>query len=281
VWHKASQVNALALTLLTNFGHDFNKLMPKAIPYKPISALLPAISALPADLKGNPTLQELFGSLDFCDCEHCKSVYSPAACFVDLLQFLKNGTKTNGRSPLTVLLGRRPDLTEIELSCENTNTRMPYVDLVNEVLENAATRFALDFSQTRAKEEELCVQPEYINPGAYLRLAEAVHPWNLPFDLWWQEAQIYMTHLGFDRYAWMEKLPPIRAHVPHEVRVACDHLGLTTTEYELITGALNLPEPQLWGLKGSRIDALRDVKGLLWTRRSSSVSPTSSACAPS
>ena len=35
-----------------------------------------------------PTLELLFGSLDFSECEHCGSVLSPAAYFVDLLQFI-------------------------------------------------------------------------------------------------------------------------------------------------------------------------------------------------
>ncbi len=35
-----------------------------------------------------------------------------------------------------MLLERRPDLGEIELSCENTNVPLPYIDLINEVLED-------------------------------------------------------------------------------------------------------------------------------------------------
>ena len=35
------------------------------------------------------------------------------------------------------LFARRPDLGDIELSCENTDTVLPLIDLVNEVLENA------------------------------------------------------------------------------------------------------------------------------------------------
>ena len=35
-----------------------------------------------------------------------------------------------------VLLERRPDLGDIELSCENTTTPLPYIDLVNEILED-------------------------------------------------------------------------------------------------------------------------------------------------
>jgi len=35
-----------------------------------------------------PNLELLFGSLDYCDCEHCKSLYSPAAYFTDVLRFI-------------------------------------------------------------------------------------------------------------------------------------------------------------------------------------------------
>ena len=62
-----------------------------------------------------PTLQALFGAQDSCACTHCLSV-SPAAYFVDVLQFLKD----SGR--LGDLVARRPDLQDLELSCENTNT---------------------------------------------------------------------------------------------------------------------------------------------------------------
>jgi hypothetical protein len=35
-------------------------------------------------------LSTLFGSLDYCECDECLSVYSPASYFVELLQFLRN-----------------------------------------------------------------------------------------------------------------------------------------------------------------------------------------------
>jgi len=37
---------------------------------------------------------------------------------------------------------RRPDLVHLPLTCENTNTPLPYLDLVNEVLEQAVAPFA-------------------------------------------------------------------------------------------------------------------------------------------
>src|SRR5205807_5490976 len=38
---------------------------------------------------------------------------------------------------LGALIQRRPDLADLELSCENTNIEIPYIDLVLEILENA------------------------------------------------------------------------------------------------------------------------------------------------
>ncbi|MEK6675311.1 MAG: neuraminidase-like domain-containing protein [Planctomycetota bacterium] len=78
-----------------------------------------------------PTLRVLFGDQDACACGHCNSVLSPAAYFVDVLQFIKNA------GILDFLLKRRPDLQDLELSCDNTNTVVPAIDLALEILENA------------------------------------------------------------------------------------------------------------------------------------------------
>ena len=87
-------------------------------------------------VEGQPDWASMFGSLDLCACQHCKSIYGPAAYFVDILEFLKNRQRgPTNKTPKHVLFERRPDLGAIELSCENTNTPIPYVDLVNEILE--------------------------------------------------------------------------------------------------------------------------------------------------
>jgi hypothetical protein len=120
-----------------------------------------------ADIIPYATLEALFGSMDFCTCEHCHSVLSPAAYLVDLLQFLDRDEDVWGQwlkdwqtdhgapypfadqaawiatgmpqntkiTPLQVLLSRRPDIEYLPLTCENTNTPLPYIDLVNETLE--------------------------------------------------------------------------------------------------------------------------------------------------
>jgi hypothetical protein len=102
-------------------------------------------------LKDFPSLQELFGPLDYCECNPDRSVLSPAAYFVDLLQFLTKAADTAGgivlpdtagekpreRHGLTALLQRRPDIVDLELSPTNTESELPYIDLVLELLENA------------------------------------------------------------------------------------------------------------------------------------------------
>src|SRR5260370_2899678 len=155
---------------------------------------------------GIPNWQTLFGSLSYCACQDCRSVLSAAAYFVDLLQFLKTS------SALDVLLGRRPDLAYIKLNCENTNTPLPYVDLVNEILETfiaepaPATPRTLDKTAAHdtpanATADQLSVNPEYTNADAYNDfLNAAVYPPTLPFDRWIETARTYLEFLGTSLY---------------------------------------------------------------------------------
>jgi Tc toxin complex TcA C-terminal TcB-binding domain/Neuraminidase-like domain len=135
IYYRAANAYALALATFASFNQAVNGVTPHGVPSSaPDLATQAKIAAL-------PNLQTLFGSLDYCECTHCRSVYSPASYFVDVLRFLgergTQGTGVNaGKNVRQVLLGRRPDLGEIELSCENTETPLPYVDLVNEILED-------------------------------------------------------------------------------------------------------------------------------------------------
>lgn len=88
-----------------------------------------------ADIAGAPSWELLFGSPDYCDCEDCSSVTSPAAYLVDLLLWLGRAPQA-AAAPLDVLTRRRPDLTKILLDCANTKTEVPYIDLVCELLED-------------------------------------------------------------------------------------------------------------------------------------------------
>ena len=121
---SAKQITATNTNIYAGVYQSLNDVMPYVITGHS--------NELEEAIKKVPNWESLFGRIDLCDCEHCRSVYSPAAYFVDLLQFLN---PKSGKKPLNVLLKRRPDLAHIKLTCENTNTPLPYADLVNEILE--------------------------------------------------------------------------------------------------------------------------------------------------
>lgn len=239
VYEQASQVTAISLNLFTQNAAPFTQ-----------PGLYVTADNTAAAIANFPDFESLFGSLDLCACEHCESVYSPAAYLVDMLHFLEK-RETNDKSALEVLFQRRGDIGEIELTCENTNTMLPYVDLVCEILENYVMQSS-EVYQTEGRAEILRVQPEHLNPGAYDLLAGsgAVHPWGLPFDLWAAEARTYLAHLGVRRDKLMERFSrEDQEPLPRDVSV--EYLGLTPLEREIITGTSTGSLEDYWGIPGA------------------------------
>jgi peptidoglycan hydrolase-like protein with peptidoglycan-binding domain len=195
-----------------------------------------------------PSWSELFEKVSWCDCPDCRSVYSPAAYLVDLLNFLDKSTKNaQGQNPLDVLLTLRPDLAQLKLTCENTNTVIPYVDLVNEVLESLAV--SLDplkipsFDVAGATTKELQAAPQHINWEAYLtpglseaqpRLDRAVYPPGLPFDAPLRAARIYLEHLEAAREDLMAAFS-VSSDEKAANALAAERLGLSPNEFAVIT----------------------------------------------
>ena len=109
-----------------------------------VANLSPDIADVLAEIPG---YADLFGNQDYCDCGDCRSILSPAAYLVDLMRFVEENVTRRyftGRDahPLR-LRNRRPDLWDrLELSCGNTTTELPYLEVVNEILEDAVARDA-------------------------------------------------------------------------------------------------------------------------------------------
>lgn len=256
IYARASQVTATALTLFGQYHESANAVQFAAT----------APSAAPAG--SLPSWSEMFGSLEWCDCDHCRTVYSPAAYLVDILHFLSKCPAEQG-SALDVLLGRRPDIGSIPLSCENTNVPIPYVDLVNETLENAVSpETAVSANNTTSSAEELGASPEYVNSGAYDRLAQQIYPWNLPYDYWLDESRTYLEHLGVKREALIAAFRPFNDQAASsELTAAAELLNLSAFECGVIIGNVpNHPEPwKFWGFVAESND------GTLWTTALSAV----------
>ncbi|NNB93035.1 hypothetical protein HI113_03805 [Corallococcus exiguus] len=127
-----------------------------------------------------PSYQDLFGGLDYLECPSCRSIFSPAAYFVDLQRIIDeyitypNTHKPADNIPEGMRLeDRRPDLFDLELTCGNTDTVIPFLKVVNEVLEQK-----IDGDS---------------GGRAFEILALSAYPFNLPLHL--PLAQI-RTHLG-------------------------------------------------------------------------------------
>jgi hypothetical protein len=200
-----------------------------------------------------PNYQQLFDTADLCDCEECQSALSPAAYLVDLLHFLETSTpNTAGNTPYDVLVGtwdkqgnptlqgRRPDLAYLPLTCENTNTTLPYLDLVNEILESyvvlghADKAAAHDTGGTTAA--ELDANPQYTNDDAYRTLSQASYPFTLPFNQPIAVARTYLAQLGTSRRDILDAFKKDASDTTMRA-VNAEALGITVDEYPIITGA--------------------------------------------
>ena len=178
-YNKANEVYSGSLGIATSY--ITNRSMPN------LYAITGALEKTQTQTIAYPTLEELFGNMDYCACDECKSVLSPAAYLVELLQFIELKDIAHIKSnPLDVLFERRPDIQHIQLTCENTNMALPYIDLVNEILEyyiihgNLTDLKDHDITEFDTQ-SELLAEPQFVERSAYDILKTKVYPYNLPF----------------------------------------------------------------------------------------------------
>jgi GH18 family chitinase len=191
-----------------------------------------------------PTLEGLFGSMDFCACSECRSILSPAAYMVDLLQFL-DCAAPHIQNPQVVLLGRRPDLQYLPLTCENTNVVLPYIDLVNETLEYYVANGSLNNYQghdtgSQVSSAELLASPQYVNDAAYAALQTADFPPPLPFHRALELLRRHFQKLGEPLQDAMAALRPSealeRGAAAYGWRdILMEQIGLSRLEYGILT----------------------------------------------
>ncbi|GAA2130227.1 neuraminidase-like domain-containing protein [Glycomyces algeriensis] len=198
-----------------------------------------------------PDLALLFGCLDYCECSHCESVYGPAAYLADLLRFLSTRPAKSGASQkiLQVLQARRPDIDDLLLNCPNTNTPLPYLDLVNELLERAVpTGVAAPQPQTTRTAAELRAVPEHLHAPAYEKVKTARFPLRGAFNAWQEEARVILAHLGVPRHELMRLLGPATALAG--TSAAGEYFGLSTLDVQLVTTAApaQVTQDEIWGL---------------------------------
>ena len=222
-----------------------------------------------ADVDVIPSWSDFFGGAEICECDDCRSVVGPAAYLVDLFEFLDKrcSADANDVTPLDVLIGHptksaaagqppgiaglRPDLAHIKLTCENTNTTIPTVDLINEILESVVAFDQTTPLQTdddgdpiapptiRPNEPspgvtgpELSAAPEHVVERAYRFVGKAVFPISLPYDRLIAAARAYMRQAGTNRTEVLRLFGT--GDTSHAV--AAEILGLLARDFEILTG---------------------------------------------
>lgn len=134
IFKKAERTYAAALAIMGEFkslqaGSSLNVLPDVYEAYDAIA------------MKEFPDIKTLFIGTEAWECKDCRNVYSPAAYLAELVKYLdKRGSTTPMQSAKTVLFKRRPDIGEIDLNCNNSQTAVPYLDLVCEVLEDTLSK---------------------------------------------------------------------------------------------------------------------------------------------
>jgi peptidoglycan hydrolase-like protein with peptidoglycan-binding domain len=285
VYRKAQQVSSVTYNLITTA-----RKLDSEVPVYGLSGSVEERARVKDELiKQFPTVESLIGSMDFCECEHCRSVLSPAAYLVDLLQFVDaeplvwgkfladwqgkhnghayageytlNGQKYMGKyeKPYDALIKRRPDIPYIQLTCENTNTALPYIDVVNEILEYyvANDKLTQDAAHDTgdATTAELLAEPQNVIAEAYDKLRLARYPLTLPFDLWLETVRSFCDYSEAPLWQLLETFRPSDALFapaqPYDrSNIFTESLGINPAEYDIITDPDPLDERKWCELYG-------------------------------
>ena len=314
-YDRSMQIHNVVLNVA--LGYLNARTAPAIGVHSPPSVIDPA-PANASDVIAYPTLETLFDSMDFCECEHCRSILSPAAYLVDLLLFLQSDDEVwtaslqswkekhdgapypfvdqvawqefqiewNERhpgqslpnteiSPFDVLMSRRPDIEHLPLTCENTNTALPYIDVVNETLEyfvaNAAANAAQDPSKSPldgftghdsedVASEDLLASPQFVIDSAYTTLRNEHFPAPLPFHQPLERLRRYFDKFEVPLPLAMERLrkndvldvdqttnppPPPTDYGWRDILM--EEIGLSRDEHKILSNSNAVP---LWNMYG-------------------------------
>lgn len=295
---NAMSMHAAASSIVTyNMAKAFNLVPLELFQFDTINSNIPVTDAAqpgmiqplatPSALDLYAEWRTLFGALDSCNCTDCQSVFSPSAYLVDLLQFIRS----NLSAVYNELVNRRPDIINIELSCPNTNTVVPHIDIVNELLEDLVSKgfyengaYKMFARQTKTAAALQRVTPEYINsngvtvsmqtPGGgapvtetvlspYPVLQSALYPQSLPYNFFKRQMDVHLDLVGVrpfevsQRYSEQEILDAWT-----DVGYCTEYLGISKEEYTVITNTTPAPEDYMkaygFTLNGGVVDPIPD-----------------------
>ncbi len=159
-----------------------------------------------------PGYTELFGSLDYCQCEESRSILSPAAYFVDLMSLANQYITVPNKQTIPAgmkIADRRPDLFQLPLDSEHTNNLVSYLQIVNDVLE--------------------CKLTKDLGKDALQYLANALYPFNAPYNKPLMQIRAYLNYFKVNLAA-IYKQYKIDA-----LQTSREYTGLSVEQYNQIS----------------------------------------------
>ncbi len=230
LYANATLKNSKSLVSFANYSPQINPNYTNVLPY------------LSYNNSDAPDLENLFNGFDSCECKDCRSTLGPAAYLADNLMFFQKIKTTDNSNLFDKFDARRPDIKHLLLNCKNTDTLVPYIDIVNEVLERAiAGTLKNDASyyenetenyQTDWETDEIDANPEHIINSVYDTLNGAVSPINLPFNYAYEQTKGYLAQLNLNFYDIIDKFTE-QSNLTSEY--AANYLGFSKEERRLIT----------------------------------------------
>ncbi|TKA62453.1 hypothetical protein B0A55_12768, partial [Friedmanniomyces simplex] len=236
---------------------------------------------------GDIGLENLFGSMDQLLLSDSATVYSMASYLVDLLEYLRHSSVNSGIMPsaqtaagepdnisgtaLEYFFRRRPDVGNLLLTQDNTDTTIPFIDLSNEVRESFIVNLAaydsdantpkqaqIDAFDVQGKTaDDLLSQPQYVNMAAYRELATVACPMTLPYSQPLDAQRLFLQLLKVSRADLVEAFRPQVAEtdpsdrsaaviaLDNEVaklqrraldnQAACERLGILQEDFMVLT----------------------------------------------
>jgi hypothetical protein len=242
VYANAEHLYATAVSLISQNHSGLTNVWPAALGNNPGHA-----SGIPAAVKTSPSLRTLFGPQDFCAVDEATSVLSPAAYLTDLLMWLR---RRNPAGAYATLRNRRPDIALTVLNAANTFTELPYIDVVNELLEDAVAPPKPAVRKTTMRTAaELRAAPEYVNSEAYAALAQASFPHQLPYERNLDMLRTALRQAGVTLWQVRQALKALHSDTvtAQSLGAAAERFQIGARELQLITQANAVPVTAAWG----------------------------------
>jgi hypothetical protein len=214
-----AEVHAAAVDLHSRAVHLASQMRAALSAHGRVSSANHVVNELAAEFGHLPSFSDLFGSQDFIPSPHCQSVVGPAAYLVDLMRVVDEQISSNPKNTIpdwAKLEKRRKGLFTQPLTCAETNTPVPKIQIINQVIHDFLV-------------PQLGADTDYV-------IATRVFPYNLPINarlaliraamlqLGAPLAELYQTYVGRGS---SDTMPDLAA-------IAAEHLNLSPEQRQLV-----------------------------------------------